>query len=165
MILVQELSRAKEFPQVSGQGHRVYASDLQEGMLRLGIIVNNNFSGTVHNFEFRGRACCLDFDWEDSAFRCVSAHLHPGGEKSVYSSSLDDLRHFLNSERLVVIGSDTQDALGRPTWSDWGFCPGRQRLERTTICGFPGRKGPCGFKHAGTGSDCWLDDFVRQPTG
>ena len=62
-----------------------------------------------------GRAVCPDVSWVGLDLRLVSAHLSPDPEAHLHIVSLDDLRHFLNalsSNRQVVIGSDTQDALG-----------------------------------------------------
>ena len=112
VLLVQEFSRAAFIPEVSSQGHRVYAGCLHEGQFRLAIVVNKDFAGVARNFESHGRAVSLDIDWEDFRFRCISAHLHPGAVKALYSTSLDDVRFFVNSDRLLLIGSDTQDALG-----------------------------------------------------
>ena len=81
-------------------------------MLRLGSVANAKCGSNVGNCESRGRAICLDVDWGIFAFRIVSAHLYTGAEKNMYSSTLYDVRYFCNSDKILVFGSNTQDALG-----------------------------------------------------
>ena len=72
------------FPEVSSQGHRVYASDLNVGRRRLGIIVNRDFKGYAGDFWQHGRAVCMGVSLEGLELRLVSAHLSPGPEAHQY---------------------------------------------------------------------------------
>lgn len=137
ILSLQEFTASHHIERFSSTaGHRVFLAAPCKGSRSCCIVIHASIAFKVipDSFRHRDRGVAVGLQWEGWNFLMVSAHLHPGHSRDIYTSSLDQTQDLCNIEhyrRLCalsnaagpelsnnpiyrVVGVDAQTPIGKP---------------------------------------------------
>ena len=133
MRAIIEWTKARNWPNLSREGHRIFLGDPQDGLNRAGFLVHRNFAGSLGDFKSRGRTDALNVDWQGKKFCALASHLHPYHDLEEYRKDLNDVKALteMTPDRIVLWMVDAQTTLQAGDEDGW-LIAGNTSNERTT---------------------------------